>query len=181
MGQTGFCENLLFPAGFCENLRFPVVCCETLRLRNAVIPRKSEKYAKISENLRKKKKTTANLAPFVPFSLSLLIPPWSWFPCNHLPPPPKQARKCCFFPFQFKAKCRHQLGPKDQRLQIFFFPRVSWSRSCMDQSGHNSRQSQDWSNVLQLQVVMQKAIIPCVNARGGYKSPCPSGVCKTSF
>ena len=52
MGQTGFCENLRFPAVFGENLRLP----------NAVIPRKSE-------NLWK----TANLAPFVPCSLSLLI------------------------------------------------------------------------------------------------------------
>ena len=57
MGQTGCRENLRFPPVFCENLCF----------QNAVIPRK----AKISENLRK----TANLAPFVPFSLSLLAPP----------------------------------------------------------------------------------------------------------
>ena len=74
MGQTGFCEDLRFPAGFCENLRFPAVLCENLRLRNAVIPRTSEnqrKSAKIWEKLRK----TAKLAPFVPFSLSLLIPP----------------------------------------------------------------------------------------------------------
>ena len=70
MGQTGFCENLRFSAVFCENLRFPAVFCENLPLRNAVIPRKSEnqqKSAKIS-------KKTANSAPFVPFSLSLLIP-----------------------------------------------------------------------------------------------------------
>ena len=57
MGQSGCCENLRFPAVFCENLR----------LRNAVLARKSanlQKSAKISEK-------TANLAPFVPFSLSL--------------------------------------------------------------------------------------------------------------
>ena len=70
MGQTGFCERLRFPASFCENLRFPAVCCGKLRLRNAVIPRKGENLQKISENLRK----AVNLAPFVPFSLSLGIP-----------------------------------------------------------------------------------------------------------
>ena len=70
MGQTGFCEILRFPAVFCEILRFPAVFCENLRLPNAVLPRKSENLQKISENLRK----TANLAPFVPFSLSLLVP-----------------------------------------------------------------------------------------------------------
>ena len=55
MGQTGCCENLLFPAVFCENLRFPAVFCKNLRPRNAVIPRKTEnqqKSAKISEKLR---------------------------------------------------------------------------------------------------------------------------------
>ena len=55
MGQTGFCENLRFPAVFCENLRFPAVFCENLRLRNAVVPRKSknlQKSAKVSEKLR---------------------------------------------------------------------------------------------------------------------------------
>ena len=55
MGQTGFCENLQFPAIFCENLRFPAVFCENLRLRNAVIPRKSknqQKSAKICKKLR---------------------------------------------------------------------------------------------------------------------------------
>ena len=67
MGQTGFCKNLRFSAVFCENLRFPAVFCENLRLQNAVIPRKSEnqqKSAKISE-----------FRAFVPFSLSLLVPP----------------------------------------------------------------------------------------------------------
>ena len=53
MGQTGFCENLRFPAVFCKNLR----------PRNAVIPKKSE-------NQRK----TANLA-----HLSLLVCPF-YFP-----------------------------------------------------------------------------------------------------
>ena len=70
MGQTGFCKNLRFSAVFCENLRFPAVFCENLRLQNAVIPRKSEnqqKSAKISE--------TAKISAFVPFSLSLLVPP----------------------------------------------------------------------------------------------------------
>ena len=58
-----------------ENLRFPAVFCENLHLPNAAKYRKSEyqqKSMKISEKLQK---TTANLAPFVPFSLSLLIPP----------------------------------------------------------------------------------------------------------
>ena len=58
MGQTGFCENLRFPAFFFflfENLQFPSVSCENLRLRHAVIPRKSknlQKSAKICEKLR---------------------------------------------------------------------------------------------------------------------------------
>ena len=55
MGQTGFCDNLRFPAVFCEHLRFPAVFCENLCPRNAAIPRKSEnqqKSAKISEKLR---------------------------------------------------------------------------------------------------------------------------------
>ena len=59
MGQTGFCENLRFPAVFCENLR----------LRNAVLPRKSENQQQSAKICKK----TANLAPLVPFSLSLLI------------------------------------------------------------------------------------------------------------
>ena len=59
MGQMGFCENLQVSAVFCDNLRF----------RNAVIPRKKRTSAKISENQRK----SANLAPVVPFSLSLLL------------------------------------------------------------------------------------------------------------
>ena len=59
MGQTGFCENLRFSAKICGFLRFsaPPKCCNSQEKR---------KSAKISENLRK----TANLAPFVPFSLS---------------------------------------------------------------------------------------------------------------
>ena len=72
-GQTGFCKILQFPAVFCENLQFPAVFCENLRLPNAVISWKAErKSAKISgiSNLWK----TANLALFVLFSLSLLIP-----------------------------------------------------------------------------------------------------------
>ena len=64
MGQTGFSENLQFPAVSCENLRFPAVFCENLRLRNAVIPRKGENLQKSAKNCE-----------FVPFSLSLLIPP----------------------------------------------------------------------------------------------------------
>ena len=51
-------------------LRKPAVSCENLRLPNAIITRNSGTSAKISENLRK----TANLAPFVPCSLALLIP-----------------------------------------------------------------------------------------------------------
>ena len=45
MGQTGFCENL----------RFPAVSCENLPLRSAVIDRKSGKSAEagqICEKLR---------------------------------------------------------------------------------------------------------------------------------
>ena len=53
--------------GFCKILRFPAVFCEDLRLRNAVIPRRSENQ----HNLQKR---TANSAPFVRFSLSLLLP-----------------------------------------------------------------------------------------------------------
>ena len=60
MGQTGFCENL----------RFPAVCCENLRPRSAVIPRKSENLQKSARICEK----TANSARFVPFSLSLLLP-----------------------------------------------------------------------------------------------------------
>ena len=70
MGQTGFCENLRFPAVSCENLRFPAVFCENLRPPNAAIPRKSEnqqKSAKISET---------DLA-----HLSLLVCPF-YFPLN---------------------------------------------------------------------------------------------------
>ena len=59
MGQTG-------SAKICGFLRFSAKICGFLRLRNAVIPRK----AKSSKDQRK----TANLAPFVPFSLSLLLP-----------------------------------------------------------------------------------------------------------
>ena len=55
--------------GFLQN---SAVFCENLRLRNAVIPRKKRKSAKIC-------KKTANSAPFVPFSLSLLIPLDVWF------------------------------------------------------------------------------------------------------
>ena len=63
MGSTGFCRILRFlrkPA--------PPKCCNSQEKR---------KSAKISENLRK----TANSAPFVPFSLSLLVPLefWTWF------------------------------------------------------------------------------------------------------
>ena len=58
---------------FCENLRLPAVFCENLSLPNAVISKKAK--AKICKNLRK----PANLAPLVPFSLSLAIPPDSLF------------------------------------------------------------------------------------------------------
>ena len=60
MGQTGLCENL----------RFPVVFFENLRLRNAVL------FQEISKNLRNsaQKKKKCDSAPFVPLSLSLLIP-----------------------------------------------------------------------------------------------------------
>ena len=62
MGQTGFHENLRFPAVFCDNLRFPAVFCENLRLRNAW------GKATICKNQRK----TANLAPFI-----LFCSPWA--------------------------------------------------------------------------------------------------------
>ena len=70
MGLMGFCK-ILRSCGFCENLRFPVVFCENPHRRSAVIPAKKRKSAKVSENLRK----TATLAPFVPFNLSLSVPP----------------------------------------------------------------------------------------------------------
>ena len=79
MGQTGFCEKLRFSAVCCENLRFPAILCEDQRFRSAVTPRKTENPVKISEALRK----TANLAPFVPFSLSLCFP-LSSYPGFHL-------------------------------------------------------------------------------------------------
>ena len=61
-------------AGFCGFLRKSAVSCGFLR--NSAPPKccnsqEKRKSAKISENLRK----TANSAPFVPFSLSLLMPP----------------------------------------------------------------------------------------------------------
>ena len=70
MGQTGFCENLRFRAVFRENLRFPAVFCASEMLQFSG-------KAKICKNQRK----TANLAPFVPFSLFLLIPR-DHFSCN---------------------------------------------------------------------------------------------------
>ena len=60
-GTNRFLRKSAVSCGF---LRKSAVSCENLRLRNAVIPRKSE-------SLRK----SANLAPYIPFSLSLLIPP----------------------------------------------------------------------------------------------------------
>ena len=70
MEQTGFCEILRCPAVFCENLRFsaksvPPRCC-TLKAK-----------AKICRNQRKSAKN-CDLAPLVPFSLSLLIPLEYW-------------------------------------------------------------------------------------------------------
>ena len=75
MGQTGFCQNLRFPAVFCENLRFPAVFCEDLRLRNASYiyiynSREKRKSAKISENLRKKRRIWLRLFLWVWFVLS---------------------------------------------------------------------------------------------------------------
>ena len=57
MGQLGFCKNLQFSAKICvsEMLQFP----------------EKRRSAKICEICKKNK--TANLAPFVPFSLSLLF------------------------------------------------------------------------------------------------------------
>ena len=59
-----------------RNLHHILHCEKNLRLRNAVIPRKRRRSAKLSDDPRK----TANLAPFVPFSLSLLIPLENLFP-----------------------------------------------------------------------------------------------------
>ena len=67
MGQTDFCKNLQFSAKICENLRFCAVFCENLRLQYAVIPRKSENQQKSAKN--------CEFRAFVPFSLSLLVPP----------------------------------------------------------------------------------------------------------
>ena len=66
MGQTGFCEYLQSLEGFSAKISgflrksAPLKCCDSNR-----------KSAKICENLWKE---TANLVPFVPFSLSLLFP-----------------------------------------------------------------------------------------------------------
>ena len=60
MARTGFCENPQFPAVFCENL------CLQLK-KKTVIPKKTENLQKTA----KLGKETANLAPFVPSSLSL--------------------------------------------------------------------------------------------------------------
>ena len=60
MGQTGFCEIPRFSANICGFLpkSAPPKCCN------------SQEEAKISQHQRK----SADLAPFVPFSLSLSIP-----------------------------------------------------------------------------------------------------------
>ena len=63
MGQIGFCKNLQFPAVFCENLRFPAKICASEMLQFLGKATKQQKTAKNCE-----------LAPFVPFSLSVLIP-----------------------------------------------------------------------------------------------------------
>ena len=66
-GQTKWDKPVSAKIG---SLQKSVVFCEDLHLRNAIIiPRKSENW-KNQINLRK----TANLAPFVPFRLSLLVP-----------------------------------------------------------------------------------------------------------
>ena len=69
--KTRHFENHPFwypPVGFAEFTGFCwAVFCDNLCFRNAVTPTKKRKSANNSENLRKKK--TANLAPFVPFSL----------------------------------------------------------------------------------------------------------------
>ena len=70
MGQTGFCENLRFPAVFCENLRFLRFSAKICAPEMLQFPGK----AKISKNLRKSAKNCESCA-FVPFSLSLLFPP----------------------------------------------------------------------------------------------------------
>ena len=68
MGQMGF-----LPAKICGLLRFSAKICGFLQksaLPKCCDSQEKRKSAKNSENLRK----TANLAPFVPFSLSLLLP-----------------------------------------------------------------------------------------------------------
>ena len=64
MGETGFCENLRFPAVSCENLRFPAVFCANLRLPNPLIYRASRKSAKICENVRSGSGFSLLLSPF---------------------------------------------------------------------------------------------------------------------
>ena len=65
MGQTGFCENLRFPAIFCENLRFPAVFCKNLRLRNALFnSQEKRKSAKICEKLRMWLRLSLLVCPF---------------------------------------------------------------------------------------------------------------------
>ena len=122
MGQTGFCENLRFPAVSCENLRFPAVFCENLHLRSAVIPRKSknlQKSAKICEK-------TANSARFVPFSLSLLTPlEWcfqDWRNARF------QSRKCAINNFWTKRSAGRLWGSwgSGQIIYVGIFPNI-WS------------------------------------------------------
>ena len=124
MGQTGFCKNLRFPAVFCENLRFPAVFCENLRLHNAGIARK----AKISKNLRKSAKN-CEFRAFVPFSLSLLVPPdlqRSLRPSG--PKTPKKSRKCLSgppAPAPQKVSKMSRNTPKT--LSRHFFSETCWT------------------------------------------------------
>ena len=64
-GTNGFLRKI------CGCLRKSAVSCRNLRLRNAVLPRKTKNLPNQRKSAKKK---TANLAPFVPFSLSLLFP-----------------------------------------------------------------------------------------------------------
>ena len=66
---AGSCEILRFPAFFHKNLRCPAVLQESSLGPKCCSYREKARISKICENRR----ITANLAPFVPFSLSLFI------------------------------------------------------------------------------------------------------------
>ena len=80
MGETGFCENLRFPAKICSFLRRSAT-----RIPNLLIYRASRKSAKICKNLRE----CAFRVRFLPFAVSLLARPdfgcdWTQIPTRIL-------------------------------------------------------------------------------------------------